>query len=234
MNAERLTDAVTLYEGDCREVLPKLVVGDIECVIADPPYGMGWDTDTTRFSGGHNPGQRSAGRNDRKRVLGDDQPFDPSQWVGFKRVALFGANHFAHLLPVGSWLVWLKRNDEAFGSFLSDAELVWVKRGCGVYCHRDLSMNAITKERDHPTQKPVGLMRWVVRKVSQETDTILDPFAGSGTTAIAAMLEGRRCILIEKDPAYCEVIRRRVRECDQTGPQSLFRDVPTLFAEAAL
>ena len=77
-------------------------------------------------------------------------------------------------------------------------------------------------------------MRWLVVKATLPGETILDPFAGSGTTAIAAMQEGRRCILIERDPHYCEIIRRRVREADGAAPGTLFREVArreSLFAD---
>lgn len=220
---EQLTDGVTLYCGDALDVLPRL--SGISAVISDPPYGMDWDTDTTRFSGGRNPARRGAGRNDGKRIHGDNQSFDPTPWLEFPRVALFGANHYAHRLPVGTWLVWVKRNDDAYGSFLSDAELVWVKGGYGVYCHRDLSMNALAGERAHPSQKPVPLMRWVIRKATKPDDVILDPYAGSGSTAEAAMREGRQCVLIEQDPAYCDVIRRRIRRADCREPGTLFAGV---------
>lgn len=226
MTPEKLTDTVTLYQGDCLDVLPLLEPGSVDAVITDPPYGMNWDTDTTRFSGGHNPARRGVGRNDGRRVANDDKPFDPRPWLGFPKVAMFGANHFAGSLPVGTWLVWIKKNDEAFGSFLSDAELAWVKGGYGVYCHRDLSANAEAKERRHPTQKPLKLMRWMIRRLTAPGDTVLDPFAGSGTTLVACALEGRKCIGVEIDPGHCETIRRRIDEVYQRTPGSLFAEVP--------
>ncbi len=69
---------------------------------------------------------------------------------------LWGSNHYAQRLPVGTTLVWLKRNDAGFGSFLSDAELGWMNTGHGVYARRDLSMMAETLTRMHPTQKPIA------------------------------------------------------------------------------
>jgi site-specific DNA-methyltransferase (adenine-specific) len=62
----------------------------------------------------------------------------------------------------------------------------------------------------HPTVKPVALMRWLVRMVTPPGGTVLDPFAGSGTTGEAALLEGFRAALIEQDPAYVADIRRRL------------------------
>lgn len=86
-------------------------------------------------------------------------------------------------------------------------------------------------DRSHPTEKPIDLMGQLMSVASPVGGTVLDPFAGSGATGVAALLEGRRCILIEKDPAYCDVIRRRIRDASGTGPGSLFAaaTVPTLF-----
>jgi site-specific DNA-methyltransferase (adenine-specific) len=67
----------------------------------------------------------------------------------------------------------------------------------------------------HPNQKPIGLMRWLIAKLPAMV--ILDPFGGSGTTGVAALAEGRRCILIEKDPAYAAIARGRVAEAMGTG-----------------
>lgn len=208
---------VVVIEGDCLDVLPMLPAGCVDACISDPPYGMNLDTDNSRFSGGTagNIAKRGNGMGTGKGlpIIGDDKPFDPSPWIEFPRVVLWGFNHFASRLPVGTTLAWIKRFDEAFGSFLSDAELAWSKGGCGVYCRRDLSLTSETRNRFHPTQKPVGIMRWCIERAKvPEGGTILDPFAGSGTTGVAAILEGRRAILIEKDPAYCEIIRRRIAE----------------------
>jgi len=73
----------------------------------------------------------------------------------------------------------------------------------------------------HPTQKPVDLMRWLVRSYSNPGDTILDPFAGSGTTGVAALREERRFIGIEQDPEYVQTARARC-EAESAAP-GLFR-----------
>ena len=200
---------VTLYLGDCLEILPGI---EADAVISDPPYGMDWNPETTRFSGGNNPSQRTAGRNDRRKVMHDDEPFDPSPWLAWDKVVLWGMHHFAQRLPVGSVLTWIKRNDDAFGSFLSDAELAWMKGGYGVYCRRDMSMNAETATRIHPTQKPVGLMAWCMDKAKvPQGATVLDPYMGSGSTIIAAIRTGRKAIGIEKDPEHFKNAVERIK-----------------------
>jgi len=193
----RLSDSVTLIHGDCKKCLPI----EADAVISDPPYGMNWDVNTRRFTGGHNPTKRGKhGRNDFKTIIGDTDPFDPSPWMDYNAVVFWGQNHFANRLPVGTTLVWIKRLDAAYGSFLSDAETAWMKGGHGVYCRRDLSMNGETSNRTHPSQKPVGVMEWCIEKAKvPEGGTVLDPFMGSGTTGIACIRTGRKFTGIEID-----------------------------------
>jgi site-specific DNA-methyltransferase (adenine-specific) len=202
----------TLMMGDCLKMLPI----DADAIVSDPPYGMDWNPTTTRFNGGNNPEQRSAGRNDHDPVLNDDQPFDPSPWLNYPAVVLFGSNHFAQRLPVGTTLVWLKRLDAGFGSFLSDAELAWMKGGHGVYCKRDLSMNAEALTRCHPTQKPASIMAWCMEMAKvPKGATVLDPYMGVASTGIACLRTGRNFIGIEIDPKHFETAcARMAREID--------------------
>jgi DNA modification methylase len=70
------------------------------------------------------------------------------------------------------------------------------------------------KETEHPTEKPVKLIKHLIEVNSNEGDTILDCFAGSGTTGKAAYELNRNCILIEKEPEYCEIIKKRIGFCE--------------------
>lgn len=200
---------VTIYLGDCLELLSEIAA---DAVISDPPYGMNCNTDSRRFSGGETPAKRGRGK-DWARIAGDDKPFDPRPWLAWKKVVMFGSNHFGGLLPVGTTLVWIKRNDDAFGSFLSDAEVAWMKGGHGVYCKRDLSMNGrgLNFSNLHPTQKPVTVMAWCMDRAKvAEGETVVDPYMGSASTGIACIRTGRRFIGIEKDPKHFETARQRL------------------------
>lgn len=204
MRIEKLADGVTLYLGDCRDFLSSI---NADAVVSDPPYGMRWNTRTARFSGGPSRAKRGVGRNDNRAIVGDDTPFDPAPWLAYRHVVLFGANHFAARLPVGTTLIWVKKNDPAFGTFLSDAEIAWQKGGHGVYCRRDTSHNAIAASREHPTQKPVSVMEWCV---SRTAGVVLDPYMGSGTTGVACVNLGRPFIGIEIDTGYFDTACRRI------------------------
>jgi site-specific DNA-methyltransferase (adenine-specific)/modification methylase len=204
-----------LILGDCREVLPTLVVSPKGwAIVTDPPYGIALDTDNSRFSGGDVAFVRKRGNKigpaKGAAIIGDEADFDPSFCLLGEEQIIWGWNHYPDKLPRGACLVWVKRNDDAFGSFLSDAETAYFSRGHGVYCFRDLSNNGITNERQHPTQKPVSLMRWCIEKT--RAHTILDPFMGSGTTGVACVKLGRKFIGIEIEPKYFDIACRRIEQ----------------------
>ena len=205
---------ITIYHGDCREILPTLP--SVDLVLTDPPYGVNQNTDNSRFSSGtrghmakHGNG---VGNGVNGRIVSDNKPFDPAFLTDYgTSQVIWGWNNYPNRLPAGACLVWLKRYDEAFGTFLSDAELAWMSKGHGVYCHRDLSNNAIANKRVHPTQKPESLMRWCIG-FFPNANTILDPFMGSGTTLRAAKDLGRKAIGIEIEERYCEIAAKRLSQ----------------------
>src|SRR5690606_5232030 len=91
-----------LWLGDNAEVPVDLAA---VAVVSDPPYGMAWNTDSTRFTGGGV--KRGVGREDWGAIQQDATSFDPARWLAAPEVILWGANHFAQRLPVGSTLVWM-------------------------------------------------------------------------------------------------------------------------------
>lgn len=196
-------DGVTIYHGDCREIAEQ--IANVDALISDPPYGMKNNCDYTRLSGGTG-GQR---RKKHLQIHGDSEPFDPSPWLHYRRVVLWGWNHYAARTPVGTTLVWVKRYEQAYGTFLSDAEVAWMKGGHGVYLHRDTSLFGQTRNRRHPTEKPVGLMRWCIQK-AKANGLILDPYMGSGPTLVAAVELGLPVVGIEIEERYCEIAAKRL------------------------
>ncbi len=202
-------DSVAIYHGDNRDFCP---VGDF-AVVSDPPYGMDWDTSMTRFSGGTLGASR--GR-DWPRISGDTSPFDPAPWIKYSSCVLWGVNHFAQRVPVGTWLVWLKKPAARYGAFLSDAEVAWMKGGHGIYA-REFQWEGLNRAEErgahrHPTMKPVAIMRWCIEKGAREGLTILDPYCGVGSTLVAAKSLGRQAIGIEIEERYCEIAAERCRQ----------------------
>jgi site-specific DNA-methyltransferase (adenine-specific) len=199
-----------LYRGDCLKVLKRLDCGSVDAVVMDPPYGIGMDTDYTRFTGG-----LSESRNHHRGIPGDLQPFDPSPWLQFPKAVLWGANFYSDRLPGGGWLVWCKKRDAALGKLLGDCEVAWFKPGEAVYLFRH-TWNGFDRQSEkgttlHPTQKPIALMRWCIERLRlKPRSTILDPYMGSGPVGVAAVQLGYSYIGIEIDPEYFGIAKQRI------------------------
>ena len=222
---EILADGVRLICGDCREVLPTL--GNVDAVVTDPPYGNKHSGDSSRFSGG---ATRRGKGSTHGRIEGDGKPFDPRPYMLGKYQIFFGANYFPQHLQPGSFLVWAKRRPDAYGSFLGDGEVAWCSRGTGIYMIQHIfagSLPAMEWSADayttsaHPFQKPIEVMRWCIEKLP-DSEIILDPFMGSGTTGVAAVTLGRKFIGIEIDQKYFDIAVRRIQAA---------LDAPNLFIE---
>jgi site-specific DNA-methyltransferase (adenine-specific) len=194
-------DAVTIYHGDCIEIMPEL---DFDVIVSDPPYGINYE--------GYNHG-KVAGDHDTEAVAAMIAAAHGTPAV------LTGANHFAYLLPtVGAWSCWDKRTSEsADRMFGSPFELIWASgddRAGKMYriMHGGLvNADAANIKRVHPTQKPVTLMCRLLADWAAD-GVILDPFMGSGTTLRAAKDLGRKAIGIEIEEKYCEIAAKRMAQ----------------------
>ena len=140
------------------------------------------------------------------------KPFLPNHLLTFDSIILWGANHYASRLESArGWLVWDKRggipsNDQ------SDCELAWTNfLGVARLFHRYWNGGGINEERWHPTQKPIGLMRWCI-ELAPPHELVIDPYMGSGTTLRAAKDLGRRAIGIEIEERYCEIAAKRLSQ----------------------
>jgi len=199
----------TLYHGDCLEILPTL--DKVDAVVSDPPYGINYSTDSRRFSGGAH-GRKRVKVHD--KIAGDDRPFDAAPFLDFPHVILWGGNCFP--TPPGSGLVWVKKNDAAFGSFLSDGEYAYKKGGHGIQCYKDVSFNGAGANfvKYHPAQKPTGLMEWCINFTK---GVVFDPFMGSGTTGVACANLGRKFIGIEIERKYFDIACERIEAAYAQG-----------------
>ena len=197
-------ERVTLYHGDCLEILPALDLSGVALVLTDPPYGM----DYKPLRGGDGSRRWAEG------VRGDAEKFDPAHLLTYGRCILWGANWYADALPPsGGWIVWDKTpKGVKKGFYASHAELAWTNCCSSV---RKFSLQWGGEARDgephlHPTQKPVGLMRWLLQEFTEPGDLILDPYMGSGPVAEACRDTGRRYIGIELEERYCAAAVKRL------------------------
>lgn len=197
---------MTLYLGDCREILP--AIGNVDAIVTDPPYGI----DAAK-RGTIGTSKKAAVR-DYGAADWDAEPIDAAM-VGLllscsRWQIIFGGNYF-ELGPTSCWLIWDKQNTGDF----ADAEMAWTNLPKAVRLIQWRWNGMIRKgsdERVHPTQKPEGVMRWCIGHLPGDATLICDPFMGSGTTGVAAVKEGRGFIGIEREPVYFEAAIKRVRE----------------------
>ena len=188
-------DGIQIWHADCKDVLPLIEPDDVGLLLTDPPYGISYQASPYW---------------DGRTVTGDDEPFDPSTLLGYKRCVLWGGNHYAHSLPESSeWIVWDKRLQDSTDSGLRvpDAEMAWTNVTGRMRVFRYLWAGMMRpagekKQFIHPTQKPVALMRWILEQWTEPGDLVLDPYMGSGPVARACADLGRRYIGIELVEEY--------------------------------
>jgi hypothetical protein len=208
-----------------------LLIGDLEvgAVITDPPYGMHLDTDYAVTIGRRTkPGFEAARPRTYRPVVGDDHPFDAAPLVeALGHVAeqwWCGADYYRPTLspdPLeGSWLVWDKRDPATDDVFGSGFELIWSRKRHQRRVLRHFQVGAVGADgrREHPTQKPARLFGEILERWTPPGTVVLDLFAGVGPALLAAERTGRTALLLEIDPAYCDVIRTRYsRETGDTA-----------------
>jgi len=205
-----------IIQGDCLEVMKDIPDKSIDLVLTDPPYGI-------EYEGGFpNSDKFNAITNDKVGNIDFKSLISELRRIG-KQVIIFGANNFYQDLPhKGSWICWDKRcNTEADKLFGSKFELAWIDKvssgsgGTNIYRIQHAGAKNADGEgckRFHPTQKPVRLFEVIIKDFTEEGQTILDPFLGSGTTAVAAQNLKRNFIGIEISKEYCKIAEDRLRQ----------------------
>ena len=207
----------TLYLGDCAEILPTL--GQFDAVVTDPPYGI--DAASNKFYGTKKRKNSLAAPKDYGHSDWDNKPINKQAVDLIRNISkwqiIFGGNYF-ELPPTKCWLVWDKENG---GSAFADAELVWTNLNKAVRLKRYMwngMFRANNETRgDHPTQKPVGIMEWVISHLPTETQTIIDPYMGSGTTGVACAKMGKTFVGIEREQKYFDIACKRIEQAYAQG-----------------
>jgi len=201
-----------------------------DMVFTDPPYGMNLDTDYSKMGDG--------GRK-HEAVMNDDVQFDASFLLDTfdycKEVFLWGADYYVETLgrtypDLGSWIIWDKYSDDRVGlldgKFGSAFETCWSKTPHKRELARVLVTTNYTARGDetrvHPTQKPVALAVWFIERWGKKANIVVDLFAGSGFTLMAAEKLGKSCYAMELDPKYCDVIIQRWEA--MTGEKAVLAD----------
>ena len=204
-----------LYLGDCREILPTLPKVDL--VLTDPPYGI--DFGNFNRTNAKADGKREKANKyhngdwDKGFVL--DSYFEQFKSISEKFI-IWGGNYFPCLWtePQKSILFWNKKQPcENF----SAGELAWSNIGTPAR-HIDFAYfgniegNTSASEKNHPTQKPVRVIEWCIDLAPKNTQTIADPFMGSGTTGVACANMGKTFYGIEREPKYFDIACKRIEQ----------------------
>ena len=223
-------DGVTLYQGDCLEILPLLDDG-IAAVITDPPYIIGsMSTGDMRSKTGSWADMMNSALwfTTWYRIASTKLRSDGSLWTfcNWRTIpVLMRAAHDANM-PTTSVLVWDKVRIGPGGmqGLRPRYELVAVM-GKPAFAIEDRSLSdiwvepsPIVKPSGHPAEKPVAIMRRILSALNLPKDSVVvDPFAGSGTLGDAARSLGLRCVLIEADEKWCQVIEQRMSQSMLSG-----------------
>jgi len=200
----KIGDDVRLYLGDCRDVFPSIRKG--HSLVTDPPYGLG-DKRTGGTWGAkamYSVDARAWDRDVCQERIDAALALCPDAIV-------WGGQYYA-LRPSRCWLVWDKVPRLRT---MADVEMAWTSFDRPSKAWRG-DRSADGRKR-HPTQKPVALMRWCLSFV-RSRGVVFDPFMGSGSTGVAAVISGRRFIGVERVPAYFELAVERIRSAHYGGP----------------
>jgi site-specific DNA-methyltransferase (adenine-specific) len=217
-------DGITIYHGDCREILPGLTA---DALITDPPYGVGLVTKTSDYR------QSDAfdnGASLRASVLYEDSPEYVSQLIRkaippalkvCDRALIFCGTRmmFAYPEPTAIGCVFTPSGAghstwgfQVMHPILFYGADPYLADGKGGRPNGFRTEQPNLEKVDHPCPKPLPWMTWAVNRASRLGETILDPFMGSGTTLLAARLDGRRAIGIEIEERYCEIAVERLAQ----------------------
>jgi site-specific DNA-methyltransferase (adenine-specific) len=186
--------------GDCLEVMKGIPDKSIDLVLTDPPYGLNKKI--------HDGGTWATAKKYDSTLIWDfkitKEYFNEIFRIS-KNAIVWGGNYYTDILEVARcWIVWVK---PPFPT-MSEIDMAWTnfdKPSKVFHCPR-------VNPSIHPTQKPEKLIQWVIDNYTEKDSIILDPFLGSGTTAVACKNLGRKFIGIEISPEYCKIAEDRLRQ----------------------
>ena len=211
-NPYHVEDAAVIYCGDCREILPDLPKVDL--VLTDPPYGLNYDyidyVDTV---------------DNLDEIIYDVYPI-----LNAERICISSGVTNIQKWPRADWIcavVWNTTGSRGYCGYSQWFPILFYGKDTGkignvngvlksdvftINGGGDVGFQRNTLEAQHTCPKPFKLWKRLINRFSNENDFVLDPFLGSGTTAVAAKQLGRKCIGIEISEKYCEIAVKRLRQ----------------------
>lgn len=221
--------SVTLYQGDCLEVMEGMQAGTVDATVTDPPYSINTKSDGM--------GKLSP--------WGDrvNSAFWYREWMGRCRTIMLNRGCLWSFLNWRSFVTFQKAADDL--GWPIESLLVWDKCWIGpggpkglrpsyemvaLWAGENFSIDdrglpdiqrfqwSSNKPNGHPAEKPLELMKWLVTNSTNPGDTIIDPFMGSGTTGVACVQTGRNFVGIELDKGYFDIAQKRIEQAQMQLP----------------
>ena len=213
---------IDLWQGDCLELMKNIPDGSVDLVLTDPPYGMDFQSNWSKLGPKH---QKIKGDNkpfiwflyDAYRVLKDDSAL--ICFTDWKNQETFKMAIDAAGFKIKSQVIWNRMHHgmgDLKGSFGPMHDVAWFavkgkykfkgKRPKDVLSHKRIPGDKNT----HPTMKPISLNEELLKSLTTENDTVLDPFMGSGSTGVACKNLNRNFIGIELDEKYYQIAKERI------------------------
>jgi DNA modification methylase len=207
-------------DSTCSDTVAKLMNGEkADMVFTDPPYGMNLDTNYADIYK-----NSIANVKNQDKIIGDDKEFNFLDFYALfeyvKEQFWWGADYYQNQLPPnGGIFVWDKVCESMEGRIGNEFELCWSKQRhkkeiIHIKWAGFLGLQKEDGKRQHPTQKPIRLCESFISRFSKESNLLVDPFIGSGSTMVASHQLKRKCYGMELDPKYCQVIIDRMRKLD--------------------
>lgn len=212
----QITEKINITNEDCMELLKRTPDKFYDLAICDPPYGIG----ANKMTLGNGKNKIFRGQNDWDKTIPTEEYFNELFRVS-KNQIIWGGNYMTEFLkPTSSWLFWDKGTGE---NDFADGELAWSSFGGALRKINKSWVGANAKDecnRLHPTQKPIYLYGWCLKKYAKQGDKILDTHLGSGSIAIACHDYGFELTACELDVDYYNSAVKRIK--NHIGQQRLF------------
>jgi DNA modification methylase len=207
-------------DSTCSDTVAKLMNGEkADMVFTDPPYGMNLDTNYADIYK-----NSIANVKNQDKIIGDDKEFNFLDFYALfeyvKEQFWWGADYYQNQLPSnGGIFVWDKVCESMEGRIGNEFELCWSKQRhkkeiIHIKWAGFLGLQKEDGKRQHPTQKPIRLCESFISRFSKESNLLVDPFIGSGSTMVASHQLKRKCYGMELDPKYCQIIIDRMKKLD--------------------